>query len=63
MGAGAGDMMKGYPGLFSANAGAPLLLAVATVVPLTVSGDSGEAAWLPRGCRPDPAGPFTLFSP
>ena len=39
-------MMKGYLCVFSVNAGDPLL-AVATVVPLIVSGDSGEAAWLP----------------
>ena len=50
-------MMKGYPCVFSANAGAPLLLAVATVVPLIVSGDSGEAAWLPRGVDLTQLGP------
>ena len=56
-GAGAGDMTKGYLCVFSANAGTSLLLAVATVVPLIVSGDSGEAAWLPQGVDLTQLGP------
>ena len=39
------------------------LLAVATVVPLIVSGDSGEAAWLPRGVDLTQLGPLPSSVP
>lgn len=58
MGAEDDDVMKGYLCVSSANACIPLLLAIATLAPLTVNYDSGEAAWLP-GCTPDPAGSLT----